>query len=119
MCVEKKQDSIAERYDIIIIALLIIIGLMGLIYVALNDHSMTITELLQKDTGVYFTSGFVSNINTQESKTTFTLADSNDFIESIIFSKSSLISGESISGYCSISVYNNKKECIFKEIKKN
>jgi hypothetical protein len=85
--VEKKID-LAHKYDLYIIVLMIIISLSGLIYFASNNYERNIADLKNINSGTYLITGIISNLNQNDNRTTFIIADKSDFIESIILKRS-------------------------------
>jgi len=112
--VEKKEDS-QLRIDIIICLIVIVIGFLSIILICSNNASKTISELQDLDNGNYYATGFISNVNNVNNVTSFTLSDETSSIYGVILSDYNLVNGNVIAGYCQITNYKNKKECVFKK----
>ena len=112
--VEKKKGLLLERYEIILISVLIIVGLLGLIFISTNNYHKTISELYELKEGNYYISGFVSDVKIYENFITFKLSDDSSEINAIAH-ETVINNSDLISGYCNLKTYNKKLECLFKK----
>lgn len=110
-----KIEDLVYRRDLFILSVLIAISILFLLYLSYNNFESDLNHIQNVEFGSYLIKGYISNVRIADNRTRFLLSNGNNSIEGVVFDYINIKNGDNLEGYCQISYYNSKKNCIFRK----